>query len=153
MNNLNVEVMELIEIIKRKMQEMNLDAENVFLNGNCGDLYKIFVSKFSKYTTPFLITYNKLPYHIVTRIQDKFYDITGETDLDKYIEYVKKNNFIANIDESKFEIEQLSVANTLLHKMCGMYKYNEDYEQSEISNEMNKLLEYINTYDKTRNEP
>lgn len=153
MDNLKEEVMELLNFIRTKMKEMNLDAEDVFLNGNCGDLYKIFVSKFSKYTTPFLIRYKDEPYHIVTRIQDKIYDITGETDLEKYIEYIKRENKNYNFDEKAFTIEQLSVADNLLHKMCGMYKYDENYGQSRISNEMGRLLTAIKGFNRDKNEP
>ncbi len=152
MDDVNVEVVKLIEFIKKKMKEMNLNAEEVFLNGNCGDLYKIFVSKFPKYTTPFLITYNEIPYHIITKIQDRFYDITGETNLEKYIKYVKENNATMHFNEEEFKMEQLSVANPILHRMCGQYRYNENFEQSEISNEMHRLLENISEYDKSKNE-
>lgn len=146
MENIENEVIELIEFIKQNMKDMRLDAEDVFLNGNCGDLYKIFVSKFSKYTTPFLIRYKNEPYHIVTRIQGKFYDITGETDLKKYTNYVKEKNRNYRFEERDFEMEQLSVADNLLQKMCGMYRYNEDYNQSEIKNQMDRLLGSLRSY-------
>jgi len=139
MMNIEKEIFELLDFIKDEMQEMDLNATKVFLNGNCGNLYKILVKKFPKSTIPFLISNKNIPYHIVTKINNKFYDITGETDLKKYIEYLRKANN-KEYKEEDFEIKQLSVADELLNKMCDMYEYNEDYEQSEIENEMKKLL-------------
>lgn len=148
MENIEKEVLELIEFIKQKMKEMNLDAEDVFLNGNCGDLYKIFVSKFSKYTTPFLIKYRNQPYHIVTRIQNKFYDITGETDLKKYTKYVKEKNKNYSFDEKSFEMEQLSVSDYLLYQMCGKYDYDENFGESKIHGQMSTLVTAVKEFGK-----
>lgn len=138
------EVLELIDFIKEKMKEMNLDAQDVFLNGNCGNLYKILVSKFSKYTEPYVIKENNYPLHIVTKIQGKFYDITGETSLEKYLEYVKTHNS-TRIKDEDFSIDKCSVADPILNQMCDMYRYNEEFEQSEIENQMSNLLSAIKT--------
>lgn len=127
------------------MRKMDLDAEEVFLNGNCGNLYKIFVSAFPKYTIPFLIVHKDEPMHIVTKIEDKFYDITGETSLEKYVKYLNENNSrLIEFQEKDFNIKQISVADRILDKMCDMYKYNEEYNQSEIRNQMYKLLNSLN---------
>ena len=142
----------LLEFIREQMEKMNLDAEQVFLNGNCGNLYKIFVSKFSKFTTPFLIRYEQKPIHIITKIGEKFYDITGETSLEKYIGYVRERNSnrVTSFEDKDFTLEQLSVANPLLNKMCDMYRYNEEYEQSEIDYEMHKLTRLLNGRDESQ---
>ena len=139
------QVEELIEFIKKEMKEMYLNAEKVFLNGNCGNLYMIFAKQFPKYTTPYLISYKGVPYHMVSRIGERFYDITGETSLDKYSDKMAELNKYMKVDKNDFDIRQLSVADDIIRfkRMCNMYRYNDDYEQSEIENEMNALLRKI----------
>jgi len=87
MDKVYEEVEELLEFIKQEMEYMNLRAEDVFLNGNCGNLYRILVSQFPKYTTPYLISHKGIPFHLVTGIGEKIYDIRGETSLDDYVEF------------------------------------------------------------------
>lgn len=153
---LEKEVLELIEFVKEKMKEMGYDASKVFLNGNCGNLYEIFVKKFSKYTTPFLITYKDEPYHIVTKIGEHMYDINGKTDLDSYINYIKsKNSSFRNASNSDFKLKQLSVIDPILTKMKNMYKYYDNYDenfktsfsQKEIIGVMNELYYLVGRFE------
>lgn len=128
---LEKEVLELIEFVKEKMKEMGYDATQVFLNGNCGNLYEIFCKKFSKYSIPFIITYKGEPYHIVTKIGEHMYDITGKTDLNSYIDYIRANNSdYRNAPDSDFQIEQVSVIDRRLGKMKNMYGYYDDYDEN-----------------------
>ena len=149
MEKIYKEVEELLEFIKEELDNMNVKAEVAFMNGDCGNLYKIFVKKFPRFTTPFLVRFKEEPMHLMTKIGEKFYDITGETSLEKYIEYLKRENSDrAEMFESKeFELKQLSVADPIINKMCDMYRYNEDYEQSEINSEMFKLSELLEERD------
>ena len=152
MDEIYKEVEELIQFIKDEMRKMNLDAEEVFLNGNCGNLYRIFVEKFPKYTTPFLITYRGEPFHIVTKIGDRLYDITGETNLDKYADiFIASENGKTRVPykKEKFAIEQISLTHDVIRnrKMCNMYKYDDRYDQSIIDGDMEKLLKKIKQRD------
>ena len=149
MEKIYEDVEDLLRFIKEEMDKMGIDAEEAFLNGDCGNLYKIFVSKFPKLTTPFLIRYKDEPMHIITRIGEKFYDITGETSLEKYAKRIREINYcvIEKYEDKDFELERLSVADRLLDKMCDMYKYNDDYEQSEIDSQMHQLLRLLKNRD------
>ena len=158
--NLEKEVLELIEFIKQKMSEMEdqdyRDASKVFLNGNCGNLYELFCKKFSKYATPFLITYREEPYHIVTKIGKYMYDITGRTDLISYINYIREHNYdYRNAPASEFQIEELSVIDPRLDKMKNMYNYgknidlqwNRSYSQEENIEVMKKLYYQVDRFE------
>lgn len=152
MDEIYKQVEQLLEFIKSEMKKMDLDAEDVFLNGNCGNLYRILVEKFPKYTTPFLITYRGEPYHIVTKIGDRLYDITGETNLDKYVDiFIASERDENNIPykRERFAIEQISVAHDVIvnKKMCNMYRYDERYDQSIYDEEMECLLKKIRQRD------
>lgn len=147
MKTLEDEITEFIEKIKAKMSEMRLDAVDVFYNGNCGNLYQILAKHFSQHHAiiPYLITYEGKPMHIVSEIEGKLYDITGETSLEKYIHYVREHNS-GQFDEKKFAIRKLEKAKERMYysrRMADMYRYNEDYEQSEIENQMERLLDYL----------
>lgn len=151
MDEIYKQVEQLLEFIKSEMKKMDLDAEDVFLNGNCGNLYRILVEKFPKYTTPFLIMYKEDPYHIVTKIGDRLYDITGETNLDKYVDIFISTNPDKYIKYKKedFRIEQISLTHDVIvnRKMCNMYRYDERYDQSVFDKEMECLLRKIRQRD------
>lgn len=139
-------VNELLTEIKSKMKEMNLDAEKVFLNGNCGNMYTIFANYFSnKAVVPYLISYENYPYHIVTQIDGELYDITGKTSLDKYVDYVQKNNEYITHSPEKFDISKIEIQDRedKVRRMSDMYDYDENYNQSSIMNQMNRLKEHI----------
>ena len=141
---------ELIEFITLKMKEMGLNAEEVFLNGNCGNLYSIFASYFKKEAVvPYEILYKGYPHHIVTKIGDDYYDITGKTSLDKYIEYVKENNTYPNFRKEDFEIKEIGIPNRndRIRKQTNRYNYDEDFGQSSIVSEMDRLDVAIKSFE------
>ena len=43
MEKIYKEVEELLEFIKEELDNMNVKAEVAFMNGDCGNLYKIFI--------------------------------------------------------------------------------------------------------------
>lgn len=104
MSNINEEVIYWINFIKNRLAEMRLDATEIFLNGDCGNMFSIFSKIFEdKELTPHCIYYKKEhPYHIVTEIEGRLYDITGETSLEKYCKYLNDNNI------KQYNIEDLS---------------------------------------------
>lgn len=130
---------ELISFIKNEMERMGLDAEKVFLNGNCGNLYNIFAMEFEG-AEPWVIMYRGNPYHIVTKLNNQFYDITGKTNINEYIKYMKENN-TQKFDENKFEIKKDESG--IAKQMENKFMYNEDFDQSEIYNEMCNLYNKI----------
>lgn len=149
MNTIDERVGELLTEIKNKMAEMNLDAENVFLNGNCGNLYTIFANFFTKEAVvPYEIIYEDIPYHIISKIGDNFYDITGKTSLKDYIQCLKERNPGMNFTESNFQIREIGIKDRSfrIRKQSDMYAYNEDYEQSEILNQMGRLYSYLDGF-------
>lgn len=144
-------VIELIEEIKRKMKEMRLDAEKVFLNGNCGNMYTILANYFSnKAVVPYIISCDGYPYHIVTQIDEEFYDITGKTSLDKYVDYIKSHN--KGFEKSEFTINKIDIAERKekVNKMSNMYAYDEAFNQSSIEREMYMLQNHINGFKSSR---
>lgn len=150
MSNINAEVLKFINAIKNKMSQMNLNAEEVFLNGNCGNLYALLVKEFSSRHSviPNLITFEGKPAHLVSEIEGKLYDIMGETSLNKYIDYVRAHNR-GKFSEDDFSIKPLTnpeEKHYYTSKMRDMYKYNEDYEQSEVEREMYILEKYLEDY-------
>lgn len=150
--NLEQEVIELINFIKKEMREMNLDATDVFLNGNCGNLYQILAKEFGPIAKPYLIKYDGKQSHMLIKIQDIFYDITGKTTLEEYIEYVKTHNRGVSFNNSDFKIEELQLDSIYINKMRNMYDYDEDYEESRISSQMGKLLSKISERNKIQDD-
>ena len=147
MKSLEDEILEFIEKIRDKMASMKLDAVDVFYNGNCGNLYQLLAKRFSQHhaVIPHLIIYREVPQHIVSEIEGKLYDITGETSLEKYIQYVKEHNY-GKFEDKDFSIKPLVVPKDRMYytsKMADMYRYNDEYEQSEISNQMYQLKKYL----------
>lgn len=139
--NVEAEVLSLINRIIEEMKKMRFDAEKVFLNGDCGNLYTILARKFPNMATPYLVYYQNEPYHILTKINEKFYDITGETTLEKYINYVKEHNYYRH-GEDDFRIEKLPKDTEYISKMSNQYEVDENYEES-IADSAIKLLEII----------
>ena len=105
MQTIEERVNELIKLITEKCEEMNLDARKVFLNGNCGNMFTILAQYFTKEAVvPCEILYRNYPYHIVSKIGDGVYDITGKTSIEKYINYLREHNPRLTFDEKDFEI-------------------------------------------------
>ena len=150
MSNIENEVLKFINTVKKKMHQMNLNPEKVFLNGNCGNLYSLLEKEFSPrhVVIPNLISWEDEPMHLVSEIDGKLYDIMGETNLKKYIEYVREHNN-GIFKEEDFTIKQLTDPKEKSYytsHMRDMYMYNEDYEQSEIENQMHRLERYMADY-------
>lgn len=139
---LNQKVLDLIEFIKGETKRIDpkLDPVDVFVNGNCGNLSTMLSEKFPNLAKPYIIYYEKYPYHVVTKIGEKFYDITGETDIKKYNKYLNEHNR-RPFKEKEFEMKEASYYD--VEKQSNKYAYNEDFEQSEIEFQMNKLYEAI----------
>lgn len=139
---LNQRVLSLIECIKEAIRRIDpkLDPVDVFVNGNCGNLATMLSEKFPNLAKPYIIYYEKYPYHVVTKIGEKFYDITGETDIKKYNKYLNEHNRNP-FKEEKFEIKEAGYYD--VRKQSDKYRYNEDFEQSEIEAQMDKLYEVI----------
>ena len=72
---LNQRVLELIEFIKAETKRIDskLDPVDVFVNGNCGNLATMLSEKFPNLAKPYIIYYEKYPYHVVTKIGDIFW--------------------------------------------------------------------------------
>ena len=142
MKTVQEKVEELIQFINNTMKEMRLDATDVFMNGNCGNMYTIFAKFFRKEAViPYEILYNGEPYHIFTKINEDFYDISGKTSLDKYIDYLRKNNSNMEFSKRDFELKEIDISDRYhrIKQQSNMYAYDEDYEQSCIENQMNSL--------------
>ena len=139
---LNQRVLELIEFIKAETKRIDskLDPVDVFVNGNCGNLATMLSEKFPNLAKPYIIYYEKYPYHVVTKIGEKFYDITGETDIKKYNKYLNEHNR-SPFKEEKFEMKEASYYD--VRRQSDKDRYTEDYEQSEIESQMDKLYEAI----------
>lgn len=152
MATIEEKVNELIDFIKNCMKKMNLDAEHVFLNGNCGNLYTIFDNYLKKEAViPYEILHKGWPCHIVTKIQDDFYDITGKTSLEKYIQYVvdHRSNPLYEYNSEDFEIRQIGIEGRKyrIEQQSDMYRYDENYDESAISNEMYKLYKELEKFE------
>ncbi len=148
-------VNELLNEIKSKLKQIDskLDAEKVFLNGNCGNMYTIFANYFpKKAVVPHIISYNKIPYHIISEIDGEFYDITGKTSFEKYIDYVQKNNPNSSFLSEKFSMERVEIADRSyrVNQMSDMYDYDENYEQSGIANQMYRLEEHLKLFKESK---
>ena len=139
---LNQKVLELIEFIRNETKRIDpkLDPVNVFLNGNCGNLANMLMEKFPSLAQPYVIYYEKYPYHVVTKIGEKFYDITGETDIKKYNEYLNEHNRNP-FDEEDFEIKEASYYD--VRRQSDKYGYDENFGQSRIADQMEKLHEVV----------
>lgn len=147
---LNSEVLKLIEFIKTEIKRIDPDLEpvDIFLNGNCGDLASILSEEFPDLAQPYVIRYKKRdPYHIVTKIGDKFYDITGETDISKYNKYLNTHNR-RSFEEKDFEILKAGLYDVMIQS--GKYIYNEYLERSEIKDQMKELREAIRNREKNK---
>lgn len=146
-------VNELLEFIKDRMKEMRLDASDVFMNGNCGNLYTIFANYFRKEAVvPYEILYRGEPYHIITKIGEGFYDISGKTYLEKYMEYLNSHNSSFRCTENDLEMREIGIEDrkSRISKQSDMYDYDEDWNQSLISGQMYKLDRLIEEFKKSR---
>ena len=132
--NIEEKVNELIEFLTKKLKESRgLDAQTVFLNGNCGNMYTVFSEFFIKESViPYRITYKDEPYHIISKIGENFYDITGKTSLEQYIEYLRENSDDKNYDANDFKLEEIPVnkrwSNVREQSNGYYYGYDEKYE-------------------------
>lgn len=154
------EILGIISFIKEtvnnefKAKERNISAEKVFYNGNCGNMYDLLHTAFPNDATPCAIYINDYPYHIITKIGGKTYDISGEINLDGYKEYLKQHNENLNTENMKFEIKDLKVNDFLVRKMCD--KFGKD-EAGAYDNDGNIAIDIIDKIKKTigsrKNEP
>lgn len=148
------DILNFIEEVKNQTRKLNLEPEEVFLNGNCGNLYHMLAREFSRTHTvvPVLIVCREEPMHMVTEIDGKLYDITGETSLPKYIEFLT-NHTSPFFREKEFSLRRLvdpEEKEYYTTKMIDMYRYNEDYEQSETKEQMQRLVKRMNDYSQER---
>lgn len=99
-NDKHEQVLSLIEEISNS----NPIMEDIFLNGRCFNLYRILAVVF-----PEALAYYDLN-HIITKIDDRYYDITGEVKditgyhhLDSYWGYPTEDYKKEDINESKYK--------------------------------------------------
>lgn len=139
---LNHKVLELIEFIKEETKRIDpkLDPVDVFLNGNCGNLATMLTEKFPNLAQPYVILYEKYPYHVITKIGEKFYDITGETDIEKYNKYLNEHNRYS-FKKEDFAMKEASYYD--VRRQSDKYAYDENFEQSRIAEQMEKLNEAV----------
>ena len=147
-----------IMFIKNRMKSMGLDAEKVFLNGNCGNFYKILKEIFSdKEVIPHRISHPKEgAMHIISEIksgnESKFYDITGETDIIRYADLFNRLNPYRKYATDEFT--EHVATDFEVRQQSDRYRYNEEFEQSEIDNQMKDLMTMIRKeLEKQRNNP
>lgn len=148
-------VNELLNEIKTKLKQIDsrLDAEEVFLNGNCGNMYIMFAEYFfPKAVVPYMCSYKDEERHIITEIDGEFYDITGKTDLNKYIKYVQDND-----KKNIYNAEDFSIKKIELHereykvgKRCNMYDYDDLFGESMISNQMFRLEQHFKAFKESK---
>lgn len=135
---INEEVVYWLLFIKNRMKEMKLDANDVFMNGNCGNLYSIFQKIFKEKAVPHSIKYKGEPWHIVTEIEGKLYDISGLTNIEKYCKYLNEHN-----EDDEYRIEDFSECVTDLYtveKQSNQYDYDSRHY---YENKMFQLEQYI----------
>lgn len=150
--NIEEEIIKLIAFINQQMNQMNLSAKEIFMNGNCGNLYTILEKQFSNMTKPYVIKYRGHPYHIVTKVKDNFYDITGKTNLKEYVQYLNTHNPIM-LSYENFEIEEI-LDNKIISKMSNVYKNFTDEnfkDEGGVLRQMIKLEESIEEFRKGKN--
>lgn len=120
-------VNELIQVITENMKEQGYNAREVFLNGNCGNMYTIFAKYFKKEAVvPYEVLYEGYPYHILTSINDELFDITGKTSLEDYINYLRENNPKLTFYEKDFELRKIPVNDRSyrIRQQSDMYDYD-----------------------------
>jgi len=123
MEKIYEEVEEFLKTIEKAMEYMDLDAQDVFLNGDCGNLYKMFAKRFGKLAKPFVISYKGKPYHMLTGIGEKIYDIRGETGLEDYVEYFIESEKDPTLRKEDFDIKQISDEDKIIRteELCDNY--------------------------------
>lgn len=151
---MNKEVLDYIKEVRRQTEKLNLNPDEVFLNGNCGNLYQLLSQEFSRRhrVTPVLISHRDEPMHMVTDIDGVLYDITGVTTLEKYVQFLRDHSGPL-YKEADFTVKPLvepSERGYYTSRMVDMYRYNEDYEQSETELEMHKLVKKMKDYSQER---
>ena len=146
MDTIENRVNELISIIKEKLAEMKLDAEKVFINGNCGDLHTIFADYFKKEAVvPYEITYQGRPVYIMSKIGDDLYDITGKTSLEKYVDYIEKNSDYFYNNKKDYGIREIEVGKRerRIAEQSNKYGYDDNFGEPQYPYAMKDLKEYI----------
>lgn len=151
---MNKKVLDYISEVRRQTEKLNLKPDEVFLNGNCGNLYYLLVNEFSKThkIIPCLIFCREEPMHMVTEVDGELYDITGITSLEKYIKFLKDHTspLYREEDFKLKRLEDLEEREYYTSRMINMYRYNEDYEQSEVQEEMDRLEKRMKDYTRER---
>lgn len=137
------EVEEFLKSIEKAMEYMELNAQEVFLNGDCGNLYKMFAKRFGKLAKPFLISYKGRPYHILTGIGEKIYDIRGETSLEDYVEYFMESEKDPTLRKEEFDIKQISDEDRVItnEELCDNYIKVENTGEEYKINHLISMLE------------
>ena len=153
----DVDVVGVIKFIEDKMNQRlkgnnhNIDAHTVFYNGDCGNLYELLKAAFPNEAKPYIIYVNGEPYHVVTRIGEKYYDITGEITLEEYKTYMKEKNGYSE-EEHTYEIRPVEENDkTLLsmrHQYENTYAYDANFDEytslgTEIKDTIDKLKKAI----------
>ncbi|MCL2228884.1 MAG: hypothetical protein FWC00_03585 [Firmicutes bacterium] len=77
-------VLEFIRQVFKKEEEARRNAKDVYLGGNCGNLFRLLKSEFPE-AIAYHVKFKRG--HIVTLIQDKFYDINGVFDPNEILGY------------------------------------------------------------------
>lgn len=97
---------EVLEFIKT-VRESFVGSEHIYTRGSCYQFYKIL-----KLVFPSAEAFYDMD-HVITRINDKYYDITGEVEKGKHIEI---HNFPeSTVQECKFSI----YSNVIMCDDCG----------------------------------
>ena len=108
-DKLQQEVLDTIDYIKNVHQTNNGDPMEVFRNGNCGNIYTFLSKEFPEKAIPCGIYRFRELLHIITKIEDKYYDISGEVTLEKYIKYLLETNEAYSSNPSHYVIEEISI--------------------------------------------
>lgn len=87
--NIHRDVIDAIDFVKQTYKIYSEEEPiEVFNRGNCGNLYSLLKMQFGDEVKPFgVYEYNQL-IHVVSKIGEKYYDITGETTLEQYFRYL-----------------------------------------------------------------
>jgi len=92
-DNLHQGVIETIEFIKKVHSLNNGNPMDVFRNGNCGNVYTFLKQEFSEQAESYGVCEFGGLLHIVTKIDEKYYDISGEVTLENYIKYLLESEY------------------------------------------------------------
>lgn len=97
----------------RLLRESDEFIEVIYLNGGCYKLSNI-LKEIYEGSVQYVVSYEGINYdHVITKIEDKYYDIKGEVDLTKYAAILEiQSDMIPCIAKWSFSKKNL------LYKLC-----------------------------------